>query len=568
MTKKEKKPRKKIVTSQMEKFTKLTKSTYAVIIVGMFLFVILCVTMGFMISVSKTKNRTESYFNQYSLAIKTQISEAQTYAVTGTITHYDNYIRETTQTKSREKAKANLEECNIPDEELSRLDTIDGLVEDLKILEMEAIDLVQSKAKDKEGAIAIVHGDKYLGNVERINSLINKCIDNTMGGLEAKNTTATTLVVISGALFMAMFFYILRNNMYILKFSKKELLEPIINVSKEVIALSEGNLSRDIALEHDESEVGEMVGAIISMKENFSNMIHEISSSLDKMAKGNYKIEIAQNYVGEFVEIKDSLEKIVKETTSTLSTIRNVAEEISCGADQLAKASEDLAEGSCVQHEKITAVANLVKDLNNAMQDHVAEADLAVILSTKAANTLTESNKKMESLKEAISNIEMCSSQISTIISTIQDIADETNLLSLNASIEAARAGEAGRGFAVVAEQVKKLADESSKAAGETTKLIDATVQAVNKGILIADEAITNMDEVYEDTKTSTLKMQEMASKLKEESENINDIHANIDEAAMVVDDNSATSEETAAVSEQQAAQVTTMVNMLEVFSF
>ena len=558
----------KIVTSQMEKFTKLTKSTYAVIIVGMFLFVILCVTMGFMISVSKTKNRTESYFNQYSLAIKTQISEAQTYAVTGTITHYDNYIRETTQTKSREKAKANLEECNIPDEELSRLDTIDGLVEDLKILEMEAIDLVQSKAKDKEGAIAIVHGDKYLGNVERINSLINKCIDNTMGGLEAKSTTATTLVVISGALFMAMFFYILRNNMYILKFSKKELLEPIINVSKEVIALSEGNLSRDITLDHDESEVGEMVGAIISMRENFSNMIHEISSSLDKMAKGNYKIEIAQNYVGEFVEIKDSLEKIVKETTSTLSTIRNVAEEISCGADQLAKASEDLAEGSCVQHEKITAVANLVKDLNNAMQDHVAEADLAVILSTKAANTLTESNKKMELLKEAISNIEMCSSQISTIISTIQDIADETNLLSLNASIEAARAGEAGRGFAVVAEQVKKLADESSKAAGETTKLIDATVQAVNKGILIADEAITNMDEVCDDTKTSTLKMQEMASKLKEESENINDIHANIDEAAMVVDDNSATSEETAAVSEQQAAQVTTMVNMLEVFSF
>ena len=258
---------------------------------------------------------------------------------------------------------------------------------------------------------------------------------------------------------------------------------------------------------------------------------------------------------------------IITETVETLSTIRNVAEEINCGADQLAKASEDLAEGSSIQLDRITTVVSLVGDLNTSMEHHVKEADITAELSTKATNTLTEGQKKMELLKDAIANIENCSNQISSIISTIQDIADETNLLSLNASIEAARAGEAGRGFAVVAEQVKKLADESARAAGETTKLIDTTVQAVQRGIIIADEAIANMGEVFEGTKVSSSKMQEMVLKLKEESGNIDKIHKNIDEVAMIVDDNSATSEETAAVSEEQAAQVTTMVGLLEHFN-
>ena len=152
------------------------------------------------------------------------------------------------------------------------------------------------------------------------------------------------------------------------------------------------------------------------------------------------------------------------------------------------------------------------------------------------------------------------------IQSTIEDIANQTNLLSLNAAIEAARAGEAGRGFAVVAEQVKNLAEESAKAAGETRKLIDTTVEAVQKGIEYADITADSMVEVMSGAKQATDMMEKMAVELREEAANMLKIDDNVARVAEIVDNNSATSEETAAVSEEQTAQVATMVQMMEQF--
>ena len=175
-------------------------------------------------------------------------------------------------------------------------------------------------------------------------------------------------------------------------------------------------------------------------------------------------------------------------------------------------------------------------------------------------------NQKMEDLKIAISEISRCSEQISTIISAIEDIASQTNLLSLNAAIEAARAGEAGRGFAVVAEQVKKLAEESSEAAGRTTALIQTTIDAVDKGIAIADETAASILEVMEGARLASEKMEQISVLLEKDVENVHVLNDNVMAVSGVVDNNSATSEETAAVSEEQKAQVETMVGLMRQF--
>lgn len=177
-----------------------------------------------------------------------------------------------------------------------------------------------------------------------------------------------------------------------------------------------------------------------------------------------------------------------------------------------------------------------------------------------------EGNRKMQELKDAIQEIERCSEQIGTIIEAIEEIASQTNLLSLNAAIEAARAGEAGKGFAVVADQVKNLANESSKAVKRTTELIQTTVSVMERSTMIADETASNMGEVMTGAKEATEKMEQIVEMLEKDARRMHDMNENIIQVSVAVDNNSATSEETAAVSEQQKAQVESMVELMSRF--
>ena len=204
--------------------------------------------------------------------------------------------------------------------------------------------------------------------------------------------------------------------------------------------------------------------------------------------------------------------------------------------------------------------------MTKSMENSAVVAEDSVRIAGQAGLTLEVGNRKMQELKEAIGEISKCSEQIGTIIGTIEDIASQTNLLSLNAAIEAARAGEAGKGFAVVAEQVKNLADESAKAAGRTTSLIETTILAVDRGITIADETAANMNEVMEGARAATEKMDQIAVLLKRDVQDMYRVSDGIAQVSAVVDNNSATSEETAAVSEEQKAQVETMVHLMNQF--
>ena len=146
----------------------------------------------------------------------------------------------------------------------------------------------------------------------------------------------------------------------------------------------------------------------------------------------------------------------------TLTTIREVSQQIDSGSEQLSYAAVDLAEGCTEQAGKVSNLVHLMDEMYSSMEHSAMEASETVKISTSAGEVLIEGNEKMHELKEAIEDISKCSEEIGQIIGTIEEIASQTNLLSLNASIEAARAGEAGKGFAIVADQVKNLADESA----------------------------------------------------------------------------------------------------------
>ena len=309
-----------------------------------------------------------------------------------------------------------------------------------------------------------------------------------------------------------------------------------------------------------------MVKAIEFMKDNLAGIIEEISFVLEQMGQGNYRVDVGHNYVGEYVQIKESLNKIIEEMKNTVATITSVSNDIDAGSGQLASAAEDLANACTSQAGEVSDLMLLLGELSEAIEYDEKEAEEAVKISNLSSSTLVASSQKMDELKVAMDEINDCSKQIIGVISAIADIGDEIDMLSLNASIESARAGEAGRGFAVVAEQVKKLAEASQSAVGETSDLIRRTVDAVDVGERIAAEAAVNMEEMLMGAEETTGRINGIVDKLKSELESISQINEGIGNMAGIVDNNSATSEETAAISEEQKQQVEALVELMSGF--
>ena len=551
--------------SQEAKLKDLTKKMYSVVGVAVVLLAAFMYLTSYSRSTAAEQLETTMYLNQYCTGSKNLTTAVQSYAVTADEQYYQNYMDELNVVKNRDIAWAGLQENDIKPEEWAMLEEIAGMSNGLVPLEEEA--MKQTAAGDNIKAMEAVFGAEYEETATQISAKTDIAINTIQTRLAEYVAVLNIIVIVCEVAFLISVVVILYMIYATITFSRKKLLEPVISVSAALSELSKGNLGVDLGdMKAENSEVGRMVGALMYMKENFSKMINEISDNLSSMGQGNYRVEVKENYVGDFAQIKTAMENIIEETKGMLNTIRNISQEIDGGSEQLAKAAMDLADGSTVQASKMQEVADMVNQMATSMEEKAEEAQETVKISTAAGEALLDGNAKMQELKVAIGDIEKCSNEIRTIIGTIEDIANQTNLLSLNAAIEAARAGEAGRGFAVVAEQVKNLAEESAKAAGETRKLIDTTVEAVQKGIEYADITADSMVEVMTGAKQATDMMEKMAVELREEAANMLKIDDNVARVAEIVDNNSATSEETAAVSEEQTAQVATMVQMMEQF--
>lgn len=532
--------------------------TGAVLLLGFILF-----NMA-MSRISSAQINTTVALNQYRVASKTLTYDIQSYAVTGEQKYYDGYMKELNEDRNREQALETLKKCDLKESEWASLNQIAEMSNQLVPLEEEAIAHVQ--AGDLTAAQACVFSVQYGDSVDKISQQTDETILAILDRKDSRQAGLKVLQYIFEFLFALSFLYVVKEFIRTIKFSEKELLEPIVKVSEQMAVLAGGDFHVELDLQEDESEVGRMVAAISFMKENLLGMISEITHTLEEMGNGNYRIEIEQEYVGEFISIKDSLLQIAEKMRDTLKTIRNVSGQIDSGSEQLACAAQDLAENCTLQAGQVSELMTSFDAMTKSMEENAREAEESAKMASAAGLTLAKGNGKLQELKGSIQEIGRCSEQIGTIIEAIEDIASQTNLLALNAAIEAARAGEAGKGFAVVAEQVKNLANESSNAAGRTTELIETTVSVMDKSIAIAEETEANMNEVMTDAKAATEKMGQIEQILKRNTQRMQELNENVTQVSSAVDNNSATSQETAAVSEEQKAQVETMVEMMNRF--
>lgn len=551
---------------QGAKLRAIVKQCVIVAIISGLMLVLSMVFQSFRASAIESELDATYYLNMYRLGSKTLTEEVWSYAVTGDDEHYDNYMKELEVDKNRDNALAALEENNLTDDEWAMINEISALSNGLVPLEEEAMAYVQEGDLDR--AREAVFGDEYEETIAEINTNTTKMI-NTILARKAKNAdTLTILAIVMQVALIVCFAYLILQIKKTIEFAHVELLIPIKKTSEQMGYIAQGDFAQKLDMEENDTEVGTMVKSINFMKANVHAMIMEISKVLTAMSNGDYRLEAEQQYVGEFVEIKEAMGIIKSKMQETLRTLNGVADQIDAGSEQLSCAAQDLAEGSTTQASQVGEVAEAVNVMSQNMEANAVAAEESVMVASQAGESLQVGNAKMEELKEAIGEISKCSEQIETIIGAIEDIASQTNLLSLNAAIEAARAGEAGKGFAVVADQVKNLAEESAKAAGRTRNLIETTVAAVDKGIRIADETAENMIEVMSGAQEATVKMGTIANMLQEEARQMEEVNSTITTVSEVVDSNSATSEETAAVSEELKAQVESMVDMMGRFKY
>ena len=302
--------------------------------------------------------------------------------------------------------------------------------------------------------------------------------------------------------------------------------EPVEQIDAAVASLRKGELSNVEMLTYEsEDEFGDTIRNLKEAMGILADYVREISVEVKAIAQGDLTRngDDITDFLGDFSELKTSLLYILKRFNSTLTEISNLAEQVSSNALEVENASKSLADGATEQAaviEELNATIDTVVDL---AEDTAKETQSASARVKASANKANEEKEKMNDLLTEMKHITEISKEIGNIITDIEDIAAQTNLLSLNASIEAARAGEAGRGFAVVADQIGKLAADSAKSAVNTRDLIDKTLVEIEKGNTITrttadafNQIITDMESFAELAENTMEKANSQAESLEQ----------------------------------------------------
>ncbi|MCM1201790.1 MAG: methyl-accepting chemotaxis protein [Bacteroides fragilis] len=373
------------------------------------------------------------------------------------------------------------------------------------------------------------------------------------------NSLSAILSVVSTGLAVAIAVIIIVAVFYSIRLGRRiadGISAPMKSLGDRLEGFAQGDLFSPFPTVDTKDEVADMIAAANDMAQSLDFIIADMEYTLGEMADSNYTVRSkdSSKYIGDFQQLFESSRKLRNCMIDTLRFIEESSLQVTAGSGNLAETSQSLAEGATEQASAVQELQATITTIAEASEHAASSAEEAYHQSQEYANMADNSSADIKAMVEAMERINDASKKIGNIISEIESIASQTNLLSLNASIEAARAGEAGRGFSVVADQIRQLAEQSSKSAVDTRTLIEGAMLEIENGNRVADRAVASIEVVVEGIRKVAASSRELsnisasqAHTMKEAEEGINQISDVIQTNAAVAQESSATSQELSA---------------------
>ncbi|ROL56998.1 HAMP domain-containing protein [Bacteroidetes/Chlorobi group bacterium Naka2016] len=383
-----------------------------------------------------------------------------------------------------------------------------------------------------------------------------------------------------------------------LKVNWNLLIDAINNVVDDSLklgkALAEGNLDFRADASKHQGVFKQIIETINKATDNIAEPLQETGNVMNFMKDGDLTVRMLGQYAGELQRLKENINIMADSISNLLLQISGSADVTASAAAEISAIAETLAASAAENSAQVDEIATAIEEMSRTISENALGATRAAEMAERnkqiaieGGNAVQQTVNKMSEIAsvvrasaEKIEKLGESSKQIGEIISVIDEIADQTNLLALNAAIEAARAGEQGRGFAVVADEVRKLAERTTEATKQIANMIkgiqketDEAVRAmkqgteeVNSGIVLADKAGNSLKEILQSSQEVWDMINQIAAATEEQSSTAEQVAKNVSSISQVTSDTANRVQDIAKSAEDLAKQTDMLRTLLERF--
>lgn len=418
---------------------------------------------------------------------------------------------------------------------------------------------------NKEGAYSLITEDCYQllnKSFELVRALDAHTYNQQENVLKSSMLLSNITIGIVATLLIAA---IVTSILIVLKITEG-IVEPLGELEEAALEMSRGNIQVEIAYQGEDA-VGRLADSMRKSMHTLHTYIQDIDMVMDELSKGNFKVDLSQNYLGDFKNIQVSIARFIKDTSTMLFRVRNIAEGFIENAKEMADSSSILAEDAAEQADIIEEFITQTDVISHRIIDNVNQINKSTEMIEVTKQKAEQGKLAMTDMTLAMDNINEASQSISAIIEIIDAIASQTNLLALNAAIEAARAGEGGKGFSVVAREIRELANRSSEAVKDIEQMVKNSNLQVEVGQDKMIETSRRLEDISKSVEQTDATMKLLIENADTQKVAVEDLTTGTDQISDIVKRNVAAAKGEARISQELAMQAENLKEMIRYFN-